>query len=619
MIHSRSYSTYAFHCITVLVFQSSFILIALSNRMGLEINKRLLPLKAHYFTWNAGTAPVVPFIPTIIKQLGYSSNVLGTVYAVLPVVGLLSKPLFCSLADKFHKQKVLFLVFQLITAISFFLFVFIPPVVKESAVKLDCNDNISNFKYCLPNENSTFDHLNCALDRIVNVNDSSQMKCQSRCKINISDWETMCKHWNIQPICNDVAKEEIQFQAFVPRKHITPEGNCLHLRVDQIQFNGGNLTSLMCNEELPLFDIDCKISCNDSDVTDIIAPGISDKEAYGLYQFWLLFILLIVSWAGMAVVVSVGDAIAFEMLADQPHLYGNQRLWGAVGWGTLAFLTGFLVDKVSRGSTEKDYTIIFYMVLFIILLDILISSRLQHKQTKLSTNFLKDIGSIFTPNVIIFFLWCISIGFCTALVWNFLFWHLEELGSAQGCDYMEYMKTLQGIIMAIQCFGGELPFFILSGYILKKIGHINTMTLVLCAFGLRFLCYSFLTNPWYTIPIEFLNGLCFGLFYATMASYASIVAPAGTEATLQGLTGAVFEGIGVSLGSLLGGRLMGKIGGSLLFRYFGIAAWVAAALHALVQRFIKKPTKLHGKVQELQEEGSNSSGNITTDKFSDFS
>lgn len=130
-------------------------------------------------------------------------------------------------------------------------------------------------------------------------------------------------------------------------------------------------------------------------------------------------------------------------------------------------------------------------------------------------------------------MWCIAVGFCTALVWNLLFWHLEDLGRAQGCDYMEYMKTLQGIIMAIQCFGGELPFFILSGWILRKIGHIHTMTLVLCAFGVRFLFYSFLVNPWYIIPIEFLNGLCFGLFYATMASYASIVAPAGTEATLQ--------------------------------------------------------------------------------------
>lgn len=87
--------------------------------------------------------------------------------------------------------------------------------------------------------------------------------------------------------------------------------------------------------------------------------------------------------------------------------------------------------------------------------------------------------------------------------------------------------------MGIQCFGGELPFFFISGKLLKKIGHVNAMSLVLFGFGVRFFCYSLLTNPWYVLPVELLNGVTFGVFYATMASYASIVAPPGTEATMQ--------------------------------------------------------------------------------------
>lgn len=70
------------------------------------------------------------------------------------------------------------------------------------------------------------------------------------------------------------------------------------------------------------------------------------------------------------------------------------------------------------------------------------------------------------------------------------------------------------------------------------------MSTVLFAFGLRFLLYSWIENPWYCLPIELLQGPTFGIFYATMASYASIVAPPGTEATVQGIVGAVFEGIG---------------------------------------------------------------------------
>lgn len=70
------------------------------------------------------------------------------------------------------------------------------------------------------------------------------------------------------------------------------------------------------------------------------------------------------------------------------------------------------------------------------------------------------------------------------------------------------------------------------------------MSLVLFAFGIRFLLYSTLTNPWWCLPIELLHGPTYGLFYATMASYASMIAPPGTDTTVQGLVGAIFEGIG---------------------------------------------------------------------------
>ncbi|KAF6201647.1 hypothetical protein GE061_004040, partial [Apolygus lucorum] len=166
--------------------------------------------------------------------------------------------------------------------------------------------------------------------------------------------------------------------------------------------------------------------------------------------------------------------------------------------------------------------------------------------------------------------------------------HLENLASNYNCDMRVWIKTLEGLVMGIQCFGGELPFFFLSGRILKKLGHVNCMTLVLFAFGVRFILYSLLVNPWLCIPIEFLNGVTFGLFYATMASYASIVALPGTEATMQGLVGAVFEGVGVSLGSFIGGFMFDSFEGSFTFRVFGIAALVASVVHAIVQYFLSR-------------------------------
>lgn len=95
------------------------------------------------------------------------------------------------------------------------------------------------------------------------------------------------------------------------------------------------------------------------------------------------------------------------------------------------------------------------------------------------------------------------------------------------------MKTLQGLVTIIQSFGGELPFFFISGWFINKIGHNNAMTLVLFTFGIRLMLYSILSNPWWVLPIEFMQGITFGIFYTTMTTYANIVSPSGTAATLQ--------------------------------------------------------------------------------------
>ena len=59
--------------------------------------------------------------------------------------------------------------------------------------------------------------------------------------------------------------------------------------------------------------------------------------------------------------------------------------------------------------------------------------------------------------------------------------------------------------------------------------------------------YSLIRNPWVIIPIEILHGPTLGLCWPTMVSYGDKVAPSGTKATIQGLVGAIFEGIGKNL------------------------------------------------------------------------
>lgn len=57
----------------------------------------------------------------------------------------------------------------------------------------------------------------------------------------------------------------------------------------------------------------------------------------------------------------------------------------------------------------------------------------QFKPNKFSSSIIRDVGKLFkSARIVVFFLWCISVGLCTALVWNFLFWHLEDLADQRG-------------------------------------------------------------------------------------------------------------------------------------------------------------------------------------------
>lgn len=67
----------------------------------------------------------------------------------------------------------------------------------------------------------------------------------------------------------------------------------------------------------------------------------------------------------------------FFVLGNQPSHYGYQRLWGTVGWGIFAVVSGLLVDEFSNGHAQKDYTIVFYLMLIMLIFDVIVSSRLK--------------------------------------------------------------------------------------------------------------------------------------------------------------------------------------------------------------------------------------------------
>ena len=75
----------------------------------MENNVPLWPLKAHYFLMGSGSAPIVPFLPIIGKQMGIPGSGLGLVLALAQMSGLVIRPTLGSLMDKYPSKKRTFL------------------------------------------------------------------------------------------------------------------------------------------------------------------------------------------------------------------------------------------------------------------------------------------------------------------------------------------------------------------------------------------------------------------------------------------------------------------------------------------------------------------------------
>lgn len=456
------------------------------------------------------------------KQLGYTATSVGFIYLITSIVGLVFRPLLGAISDRFKIQKPMLLCLQVLTIILFVSTLFVPSL--PSKAEFQCAEHENVMTVCPPNLNQNDE---CTIDDIVNNPSEASFGCQMKCTKN-DLWSTICGYWNVPGLCEST-DNRVVIDTTVVHNRVELEDDCFHL-----PFNNGSIDNNAAHLHCPVKEsvMNCDVKCDDEFVAQVLL-GVTDSEARASYQYWMFFTLLVVGYTCMAFIVSVSDAICFGMLDDKPQHYGRQRLWGAIGNSIVGLISGIIIDTVSEGQAVKNYTIAFSIFAGFLLLDVLVISRLKHTQTEVTKTVVKDVAKLFkSVRVVVFFLWCIVLGFAFAMMWGFLFWHLEILGAQQGCGFGNYMKTLQGFVMGVGLLA-SLPLLIYSGKLIQKIGHIHAMSLVLFMFGLRFFLYSLLKNPWYVLPIELLDGLSVSLFYVCMTSYASLIAPAGTEATLQ--------------------------------------------------------------------------------------
>jgi predicted MFS family arabinose efflux permease len=77
---------------------------------------------------------------------------------------------------------------------------------------------------------------------------------------------------------------------------------------------------------------------------------------------------------------------------------------------------------------------------------------------------------------------------------------------------------------------------------------------------IRFLYVAFLSNPYYALPFELVQGITHAACFAACCSYISNVSKPELKASTQGVMQGLHNGIGKACGALLGGYMINAIG-----------------------------------------------------------
>jgi len=588
--------------------------------MKFGINQELLPVKGHFFLLFSAAAPVTPFLPILAKQLGISPFGVGIVFAVLPFGGMVGKPVAGWLADCLRQQRIVFLLALLLSGLFYFSIQLVSSINGDFTAVFECSQPRSLLKICNTEEEKG------------KILDFLKPGCSQQCDVtchNLGGTEAMelCSAFStLLPGCRSpktpsTLQFSIESNLSVHDTHPVP--GCLslpgdvyaaiveeHETLDSLSHAVDNNTSNMREESEipPVICADhavftCSIACKSRYLQQFARKdSVIDSS-----MFWLFFLLNLMAYSCFTIAVSISDALCFDILKERHHQYGAQRVWGSIGWGLFTVVAGYLVDTGSTGSSNTDYSPAFLLMAVLMIFDIACAALIKIPPVERQTSVWAGVLNILCqPRVAVFLVWCFGCGLLTSVIWQWLLWYLSDLAtkeSTSSCgDSQSWVTTLLGINMAVQCFVGEVPMFFLSGWVLRNIGHAHTMSLVLVAFSLRFFLYSLLSDPWFSLPIELLNGVTFGLCYAAMTGYAHTIAPEGMEATVQGVVGAVYEGAGVATGSLIGGAIYQNYGGVFLFRCASIFALALALLHIAAQCWLSRSDKDRAREMKIETE-----------------
>lgn len=332
-------------------------------------------------------------------------------------------------------------------------------------------------------------------------------------------------------------------------------------------------------------------------------------------------------------ITPVVDSFVLAALGpSNKHLYGRQRMFSSFAWAVSAFFVSVIVDNTIVESFFYAY--LFCAFIFLTFVIVLLKNpehvvaplkqedngvetddqnlNIRNNKTNGATEnsifpeianiddddddddvsqefarkrfvfwkLWKTMKSIFTRRLLCFLLSSFFMGMGSSVVGNyiylFLIYHLNATTTLFG------LRTVAMIIT-------EIVVFFFSKILLEKIGFFYLVIAAHIAYICRSLALASISNPWWSLLIEFsTHGIFFAAFWAAAVPYVNSLAPKHLQATCQGILNGCYSGLGGSCGAIIGGILYDRIGPVAMFDIFGGGVFLSLLWFLGTQYFLQR-------------------------------
>lgn len=244
--------------------------------------------------------------------------------------------------------------------------------------------------------------------------------------------------------------------------------------------------------------------------------------------------------------LALANSIAFSHVPDGTRDFPGLRVFGTIGW----IVSGFVLDNVLGGPDDPVHKSNRFLLLTagLSLALGIYSFLLPHTPPAGKPGdpmpFVKALGLFRDPSFAVFFGVSFVITIVLAFYYTFTGKYLEEaVGVKKVASTMIWGQVAEMVLLPL------LPFF------LKTIGMKWVLALGMFSWGLRYAFFA-IGNPFELVFAGILlHGLCFDFFFAAGFIHVDNEAPKDIRASGQALFGFLTYGLGMFIGSIVGGFL----------------------------------------------------------------